>query len=526
MPRNIRSSSRSSTARAATVGPRSTSTRPRRSSPPAEAEAARISPNCAGAARQHSDAHVPRRRAAPGVGHQPRRHRRISAASPCCRVFEGTIRKGQSVAWCKRDGTISASQDRRAVPHRAPHPGPVDQARQGDLVAVAGIEEIYDRRDAGRPRRSPSAARHHRRRAGAVDDDRHQHVAARRPRGYQAHRPPREEPARRRSSSATSASASTRPIDPTPGRSRLAASCSWRSSSSRCAARVSSSTIGKPVVLTKEIDGKLHEPVERVTIDVPEEYLGAVTQLLAVRKGRMQNMAGSGWVRLDYLVPARGLIGFRTEFLTETRGTGVHQPHVRGLRAVGRRDPARQSGVLVADRSGPTTTYAMTNLQDRSTMMVGPGTEVYCGMIVGENSRAGDMDVNICKEKKLTNMRASSSDTTVTLTPHRAAVARRRARVHRRRRVRRGDAEEHPPAQGRPRPEQPRPRSQAPLPRQLTCRAGSGTTQQVATRVREPVALCLTPRNRSRAGDGGVVGFVEVDRDVVLLVDAGRAPGE
>jgi GTP-binding protein len=180
-------------------------------------------------------------------------------------------------------------------------------------------------------------------------------------------------------------------------------------------------TVGKPEVVTREVDGKRHEPMEHCTIDVPEEYLGAVTQLLAARKGRMENMInhGLGWVRLEYVVPARGLIGFRTEFLTETRGTGVlshiahgYEPWVGDIRA-------RERGSLVADRKGPTTAYAMTNLQDRSTMMVGPGTEVYCGMIVGENSRAGDMDVNICREKKLTNMRASSPDETVKLTPHR-----------------------------------------------------------------------------------------------------------
>jgi GTP-binding protein len=154
---------------------------------------------------------------------------------------------------------------------------------------------------------------------------------------------------------------------------------------------------------------------------VPEEHLGAVTQLLAGRKGRMENMInhGLGWVRLEYLVPARGLIGFRTEFLTETRGTGVishifedYEPWFGEIRA-------RERGSLVADRTGPATTYAMVNLQDRATMMVAPGTPVYQGMIVGENSRAGDMDVNVCREKKLTNMRASSSDETVKLTPHR-----------------------------------------------------------------------------------------------------------
>ena len=180
-------------------------------------------------------------------------------------------------------------------------------------------------------------------------------------------------------------------------------------------------TVGKPEVVTKEIDGKKHEPVERVTIDVPEEHLGAVTQLLAARKGRMENMInhGLGWVRLEYLVPARGLIGFRTDFLTETRGTGVISHIFEGYEPWFGEIRARDRGSIVADRTGPTTTYAMINLQERCTMMVGPGTDVYMGMIVGENSRAGDMDVNICREKKLTNVRASSSDETVRLTPHR-----------------------------------------------------------------------------------------------------------
>jgi GTP-binding protein len=180
-------------------------------------------------------------------------------------------------------------------------------------------------------------------------------------------------------------------------------------------------TVGKPEVVTQVVDGVTCEPVERVTIDVPDEHLGAVTQLLAARKGRMQNMVnhGLGWVRLDYLVPARGLIGFRTDFLTETRGTGVISHVFEGYEPWAGDIRARGTGSLVADRQGPATTYAMINLQDRASMLVGPGTEVYCGMIVGENSRAGDMDVNICKEKKLTNMRASSADETVKLTPHR-----------------------------------------------------------------------------------------------------------
>jgi GTP-binding protein len=182
-------------------------------------------------------------------------------------------------------------------------------------------------------------------------------------------------------------------------------------------------TVGKPEVVTKEIDGKVHEPVERVIVDAPEEHLGAVTQLLASRKGRMETMStsasgsGDAWVRLEYLVPARGLIGFRTEFLTETRGAGVlnhsfedFEPWFGELRT-------RRTGSLVADRTGPATAYAMINLQERAEMLVSPGTDVYCGMIVGENSRAEDMDVNICKEKQLTNHRAAAADQTVKLTP-------------------------------------------------------------------------------------------------------------
>ena len=179
--------------------------------------------------------------------------------------------------------------------------------------------------------------------------------------------------------------------------------------------------VGKPEVVTKDVNGKRHEPVERVTIDVPEEHLGVVTQLLAGRKGRMENMInhGLGWVRLEYLVPARGLIGFRTEFLTETWGTGVISHIFEGYEPWFGEIRARDRGSIVADRTGPTTTYAMANLQERCTMMVGPGTDVYMGMIVGENSRSGDMDVNVCREKKLTNVRASSSDDPIKLTPHR-----------------------------------------------------------------------------------------------------------
>ncbi len=178
-------------------------------------------------------------------------------------------------------------------------------------------------------------------------------------------------------------------------------------------------TVGKPQVVTKEIDGKVHEPVERLTIDAPEEYLGTITELLAGRKGRMESMTnhGTGWVRMEFLVPARGLIGFRTEFLTDTRGTGIahhifekYEPWAGEIRS-------RNNGSLVADRKGAATAYAMTSLQERGVMFLEPTTEVYEGMIIGENSRADDMDVNITKEKQQTNIRSATSDNFEKLIP-------------------------------------------------------------------------------------------------------------
>jgi GTP-binding protein len=179
-------------------------------------------------------------------------------------------------------------------------------------------------------------------------------------------------------------------------------------------------TVGKPQVVTRRIDGVLCEPVERVAIDAPEEYLGVVTQLFALRKGRTEALVnhGSGWVRMDVLVPARGLVGFRTEFLTETRGTGIlhhvferFEPWFGELRK-------RPTGALVADRRGRTTAFALLNLQERGSLFVGPGVDVYEGMIVGENARADDIDVNPTKEKKLTNVRAAGADEAIKLVPH------------------------------------------------------------------------------------------------------------
>jgi GTP-binding protein len=180
-------------------------------------------------------------------------------------------------------------------------------------------------------------------------------------------------------------------------------------------------TVGRPTVVTHEVDGKVHEPVERLTVDVPEEYLGAVTSLLAVRKGRMENMTnhGTGWVRLDFVVPARGLIGFRTQFLTDTRGTGIAHHVFDGYEPWSGPLRGRPSGSLVADRSGSASAYAMFNLQERGSLFVAPGTEVYEGMIVGENSRADDMDVNICRERKVTNVRQSTGEELERLVPPR-----------------------------------------------------------------------------------------------------------
>ena len=176
-------------------------------------------------------------------------------------------------------------------------------------------------------------------------------------------------------------------------------------------------TVGKPSVVTKKIEGKVYEPYENTTIDVPEEYLGAITQLMAARKGQLDKMSnhGTGWVRMEYTVPARGLIGFRTMFLTETRGTGIANSVSAGYQPWAGDIRGRNSGSLVADRAGNVTAYALLQLADRGEFFVTPGDEVYEGVVVGENPRPDDMDVNITKEKKLTNMRAASADTTEVL---------------------------------------------------------------------------------------------------------------
>ncbi len=337
-----------------------------------------------------------------------------------CRVVEGTIRKGQQVAWCRLDGSIERGKVVDLFLTEALTRVSVESAGPGDLVAVAGFAEITigeTLADPDDPRPLPTIT---------VDEP-----ALSMTIGINT-----SPLAGREGSKLTARLVKARLDAELVGNVSLRVHPTDRPDAWEVQARGELQlavlvetmrregfelTVGKPEVVTREIDGVRHEPIESVTIDVPDEYLGAVTQLLAGRKGRMQNMVnhGTGWVRLDYLVPARGLIGFRTEFLTETRGTGLMSHVFEGYEPWAGEIKARPTGVIVSDRTGPATTYAMLNLQERCSMMVGPGTEVYCGMIVGENSRAGDMDVNICREKKMTNVRAASADETVRLTPHR-----------------------------------------------------------------------------------------------------------
>jgi len=337
-----------------------------------------------------------------------------------CRIQHGTLRKGEQIAWCRADGTIENARITELYVTDALDRVPAEEAGPGEIVAIAGLPEVTIGETIADP-----------------DDPRPLPVTV------------VDEP-----SLAITLGINTSPLAGTEG-DRLTASLVKARLDQELVGNVSlrvlptsrpdawevqgrgelqlavlveimrregfELTVGKPEVLTKEVDGKRHEPVERVAIDVPEDYVGVVTQLLALRKGRLQQMVnhGTGWARMEYLVPARGLIGFRTEFLTETRGAGIlhhvferWEPWHGELRT-------RPTGSLVADRTGPTTAFALMNLQERGTLFTGPGVPVYEGMIVGENARAEDMDVNATKEKKLTNMRASSSDETVRLIPPR-----------------------------------------------------------------------------------------------------------
>lgn len=337
-----------------------------------------------------------------------------------CRVHQGTITKGQQVAWMQGDGTTVRMKVVELLMTEALSRVPADSAGPGDIIAVAGFPEITIGDTLADPE-NPVALP-----VITVDEP----------------------------SISMTIGINTSPVAGRSGGTKLTANMVKERLQDETIGNVSirvlpterpdtwevqgrgelqlailvemmkregfELTVGKPQVVTRVIDGKLHEPVERLSVDIPEDYLGVVTQLMALRKGRMEQMInhGTGWVRMDYLVPARGLIGFRTEFLTETRGTGLlhhvfdkYEPWFGELRT-------RPTGALVADRTGPTTGFALANLQERGTLFVGPGTEVYEGMVVGENSRSDDMDVNPTKEKKLTNMRQSSADVLVPLIPH------------------------------------------------------------------------------------------------------------
>ncbi|MFF7992812.1 translational GTPase TypA [Kitasatospora xanthocidica] len=350
------------------------------------------------------------------------------------RVEQGELRKGQTVAWIKRDGSISNVRISELLMTEALTRKPAEVAGPGDICAVAGISDIMIGETLADPENpialplitvdepaismtigtntSPLVGRGG---SGKGADAKS---------GAKVDRKVTARQVKDRLDRELIGNVSLRVLDTerpdaweVQGRGELALAIlieTMRREGFEL-------TVGKPQVVTKEVNGKTHEPVERLTVDVPEEHMGAVTQLMGIRKGRMDNMSnhGSGWVRMEFVVPSRGLIGFRTEFLTNTRGTGIahsihegHEPWFGQL-------TTRNNGSLVADRAGVVTAFAMTNLQERGVLFCEPGTEVYEGMIVGENSRSDDMDVNITKEKKLTNMRSSNADVAESIVPPR-----------------------------------------------------------------------------------------------------------
>ncbi|SOD61055.1 GTP-binding protein [Streptomyces zhaozhouensis] len=339
-----------------------------------------------------------------------------------CRVKQGELRKGQSVAWLKRDGSAATVRITELLMTDALTRKPAEVAGPGDICAVAGIPDIMigeTLADPEHPEPLPLITVDEPAISMTIGTNNSPLVG----KGGKGHKvTARLVKDRLDRELVGNVSLRVLPTErpdawEVQGRGELALAILVE----QMRREGFELTIGKPEVVTREIDGRVHEPVERMTVDAPEEHLGAITQLMASRRGRMETMTnhGSGWVRMEFLVPSRGLIGFRTEFLTETRGTGIahsiferHEPWAGELRT-------RKSGSLVADRPGVATPYAMLNLQERGVIFIEPGTEVYEGMIVGENSRSDDMDVNITKEKKLTNMRAAAADTTENLVPPR-----------------------------------------------------------------------------------------------------------
>lgn len=328
------------------------------------------------------------------------------------RVFEGTLKKGSQVAWMKHDGTTERVKITELLVTKELERVPGESAGPGDIVAIAGIPDITIGETLADPENpvalplitvdqpaismtigtntSPLAGREKGTKVTArlvkdrLDRELVGNVSLK---VLDTERPDAWE---------------------VQGRGELALAILVE----QMRREGYELTVGKPQVVTREVDGKLHEPMERLTIDAPEEYLGAITQLLAVRKGRMEQMInhGTGWVRMEFIVPARGLIGFRTEFLTDTRGTGIAHQTFEKYEPWAGEISTRPSGSLVSDRAGAATSYAMTNIQERGTLFIEPATEVYEGMIVGENSRADDMDINIVREKKQTNVRSNADE--------------------------------------------------------------------------------------------------------------------
>ncbi len=339
------------------------------------------------------------------------------------RVHQGTLRKGQQVAWMRADGTTSNVKITELLITEALERNPGEKAGPGDIVAIAGIPDIMIGETLADPE-NPVALPLIKVDEPAISMTIGTNTSPLVGRGPTKGTKVTARLVKDRLDRELVGNVSLRVL-PTErpdawevqGRGELALAILVE----QMRREGYELTVGKPQVVTKQVNGKLHEPVERLTIDAPEEFLGAITQLLAVRKGRMEQMTnhGTGWVRMDFLVPSRGLIGFRTEFLTETRGTGIanhvfekYEPWAGEIRS-------RSQGSLVADRAGAATAYAMTNLQERGTLFLEPGTNVYEGMIVGENSRADDMDVNITKEKQQTNIRSATSDNFEKLIPPR-----------------------------------------------------------------------------------------------------------
>jgi len=337
------------------------------------------------------------------------------------RIFHGTLKKGQTVAWVRHDGSHSSMRITELMKTRALERYPAESAMAGDIVAIAGIEDITIGETIADPddvRPLPGITVDEPAISMTIGTNTSPLVG--KVKGHKL----TARMVKDRLDRELIGNVSIRVVDvgrpdawEVQGRGELALAIlveNMRREGFEL-------TVGKPQVVTKTIDGKLHEPFEHLTIDAPEEYLGAITQLLAARRGRMEGMTnhGTGWVRMEFIVPSRGLIGFRTEFLTTTRGTGIANAIAHGYEPWAGSIVSRNNGSIVADRSGVVTSNAMMTLQERMTFFVKPTEEVYEGMVVGENSRADDMDVNITKEKKLNNIRSSTAEELERLTPPR-----------------------------------------------------------------------------------------------------------